>query len=419
MADVYSTSSAVDRLLAGGVIMPLPSSVYVAADVDPVRVAAGVVLHPGCRLEGSATSVGPGCVLGEDGPVTLRNTQLSLNVRLRGGTFESATLLDGVDVGPNAHVRPGTLLEEGVRLGHAVGLKQSVLLPYVTGGSLINFCDILMGGGSGPESHSEIGSSYVHFNFTPRGDKATASLVGEVPRGVMMKESPVFLGGQGGLVGPTRVGFGSVIPAGTIWRTDALADGCFLSNSGVPERVPKDFNPGRYGKVARVVRNNLVFIGNLVALRAWYRHVRILFVQDDPFAGASHEGALARLGEGLAERRKRLQGLAEKMPSSLRVLDGESIAGREAVAEEQALLVAQWPAIDAALRARIDSTEDAVHAAAFETLRAALDTVGADGYLASISGLAPSAREAGTAWLQGLVDGLAGLWPSHAPGGER
>ena len=53
-----------------------------------------------------------------------------------------------------------------------------------------------------PPDHTEVGSSYIHFNFTPDGDKTTASLFGDVPRGVMLNQPPIFLGGQGGTVGP-------------------------------------------------------------------------------------------------------------------------------------------------------------------------------------------------------------------------
>jgi hypothetical protein len=41
------------------------------------------------------------------------------------------------------------------------------------------------------KDHSEVGSSYIHFNYTPNQDKASASLLGDVPRGVMLREPPM------------------------------------------------------------------------------------------------------------------------------------------------------------------------------------------------------------------------------------
>jgi len=155
-------------------------------------------------------------VIGAEAPVTIENCQLGRGVKLKGGYFSGAVFLDGSNMGSGAHVREGTILEEEASGAHAVGLKQTVLLPFVTLGSLINFCDILMAGGASRKDHSEVGSSYIHFNYTPNQDKATASLVGDVPRGVLLNQKSIFLGGQGGLVGPARIAYGCVIAAGGI-----------------------------------------------------------------------------------------------------------------------------------------------------------------------------------------------------------
>lgn len=53
-----------------------------------------------------------------------------------------------------------------------------------------------MAGGTSRKDHSEVGSSYIHFNYTPDGDKTTPSLICDVPRGVMLNQPPIFLGRQ-------------------------------------------------------------------------------------------------------------------------------------------------------------------------------------------------------------------------------
>ena len=168
-----------------------------------------------------------------------------------------------------AQVREGCLLEEEANGSHTVGLKQTILFPFVTLGSLINFCDCFLAGGTSRKDHSEVGSSYIHFNYTPNQDKATPSLLGDVPRGVMLREPPIFLGGQGGLVGPARIGFGTVIAAGTIWRGDCPEGGKLLRGEGRPVSA-EAFHPGLYGDIRRKVTNNIVYLANLLALRQWY-----------------------------------------------------------------------------------------------------------------------------------------------------
>jgi bifunctional UDP-N-acetylglucosamine pyrophosphorylase/glucosamine-1-phosphate N-acetyltransferase len=316
MAHAVKISASVQNLLERGIQIPCPHSVEVDESVNPDRIAPGIIVHTGCRISGSATSIGPGSEIGREAPATIEDCQLGHRVELRGGFFSGATFLDGVIVGSAAHVRPATLLEEECVAAHAVGLKHTIFLPFVTAGSLINFCDALMAGGTGRKNHSEVGSSYIHFNFTPHQDKATPSLIGDVPRGVFLDQLPIFLGGQGGLVGPARIAYGTVIPAGTICRQDILEEGrLFASPSVVTE--PRKFIAGIYRGINRIVENNLIYIGNLWALREWYRRVRVHTMSSDLFARACHAAALERMEESLAERRKRLKELAEKMPLSL------------------------------------------------------------------------------------------------------
>jgi hypothetical protein len=86
----------------------------------------------------------------------------------------------------------------------------------------------LMAGGTSRSNHSEVGSSFVHFNFTPRQDKATPSLFGDVPGGVLLDRLPIFLGGQGGVAGPVRMAYGTILAAGSICRKDVLAPGTII-----------------------------------------------------------------------------------------------------------------------------------------------------------------------------------------------
>jgi UDP-N-acetylglucosamine/UDP-N-acetylgalactosamine diphosphorylase len=165
----------------------LKAGVAIGPEVDISRIADDVVIHPSCRIRGEGTSIAPGCIIGAEAPATIENCQLGRNVELKGGTFSGATFLDGANMGSGAHIRAGTILEEEANGAHAVGLKQTILLPFVTLGSLINFCDVLMAGGTSRRNHSEVGSSYIHFNYTPHQDKATASLVGDIPEGVFLE----------------------------------------------------------------------------------------------------------------------------------------------------------------------------------------------------------------------------------------
>jgi UDP-N-acetylglucosamine/UDP-N-acetylgalactosamine diphosphorylase len=153
---------AAEVLTAHGIRLPAPSAAWVSTAVSLARISRrGVVVHPGCRIEGEATLIGEGAEIGTHGPVVLKDAALGKNTRIAGGAVEGAVLLDGASLGPDSHVRAGTLLEEGASTGHGVGLKQTVLMAYATLGSLINFCDCLLSGGRSRNDHSEVGSGFI------------------------------------------------------------------------------------------------------------------------------------------------------------------------------------------------------------------------------------------------------------------
>ncbi len=382
----------VEALLMRGVVIPEPDQVTIGEEVPPERVAPGVVLHPGTRLAGDTLSIGPGCELGTEQPVTVKNCQLGHNVVLAGGYFKEAVFLDGSAMGSAAHVRPGTLLEEAASGAHAVGFKQTILLAHVTTGSLINFCDVLMSGGTGRKDHSEVGSSYVHFNFTPHGDKATPSLIGDVPHGIRYDQAPIFLGGQGGLVGPTRVAHGVTVAAGTILRKDALQAGHLYTGQAVAGGAPRPYDPTRYGNIGRLVKNNLIFIGNLRALQAWYRDVRSRFMRSCPFREACRLGGVQVLEMAIKERIKRLDDLAQRLE--------RDAADDERGATPRAFVDA-WPD----RRQRLKRPPDpAIGATPRATFMSAWTALSAASHVAAMAALAPAAKAAATAWLQEIVD---------------
>lgn len=403
-------SSKVRTLLDRGVVLPCPAAVEVGDNVNPDRIAPGAIIHTGCRILGASTSIGPGSEIGAETPATVEDCQLGRDVALKGGFFSGATFLDGANMGSGAHVRPGTLLEEEANGAHAVAFKQTIFLPFVTAGSLINFCDALMAGGTSRKDHSEIGSSYIHFNYTPHQDKATPSLIGDVPRGVMLDQAAVFLGGQGGLVGPVRIEYGTVIPAGTICRQDVLAPHQLFIPPPDTLRGTRTFRAGAYRAINRIVTNNLTYIGNLHALKAWYRHVRKPFMSGDIYSEACYAGAVSQIDGVIKERVKRLGELAERMPRSLEYARGDrSFALPPALEAQQGALIARWPEM---LKKLQQGPADTLGAPERATFLQAWEKAGRkDSYTRTVTALPSETRKAGTAWLQSVVDSFAALWP--------
>lgn len=301
------------QLINKGVDIPNPLSLDLGDEVKIDQISGnGVRIYPGCRIYGEQTVISAGSRIGYEGPVTIDNCQLGPKVELKGGYFNKSVFLEKANMGSGAQVREGCILEEEANGAHCVGIKQTILFPFVTLGSLINFCDCLMAGGTSRKDHSEVGSSYIHFNFTPDGNKTTASLIGDVPRGVMLNQPAIFLGGQGGLVGPLRMGYGNVIAANSVLRNDVIEDNKLIVGKTHPGKTI-DYRPKTYPNIRRIVENNIIYIANLMALEEWYLHVRRPFFDTQKFGRLVFDGLLDKLVIAKKERIKRLNVLADKL----------------------------------------------------------------------------------------------------------
>ena len=389
--------SKIEKLIQKGVKIINPSGITIGNDIDIDRISnEGVVLYPGCKIWGKDTLILKGAKLGYEAPVTVENCQVGPNVELKGGYFSNAVFLDQAKLGLGSHVREATILEEQASIAHTVALKHTILLPFVTLGSLINFCDCLMAGGTSRKNHCEVGSSYIHFNFTPNQDKATASLIGDVPKGVMLNQKPIFLGGQGGLVGPCRLGFGITVAAGTIVRKDEVrSNRLIFGREGKAGNVA--FTPGSIRSDKRIIMNNVIYIANLMALKQWYQQVRTLFVSAS-FPEALHYGLIQKVGLAIEERIKRLEAVCRKDPAT----DQEAKISQSK--QQKSDIYERWPKLKDAFNGLLECQGDSKVMDKFlEKVNRELSRLGKN-YITLIQGLKAQDAKMGTRWLQGIVD---------------
>jgi bifunctional UDP-N-acetylglucosamine pyrophosphorylase / glucosamine-1-phosphate N-acetyltransferase len=378
------------QLMDKGANIPNPSSLHIGDEVDLSRVSAkGLTIYPGCRIYGAKTVISPGATLGLEGPVTLEDCALGPKVELRGGYYKQSVFLEKASMGLAAEVREGCLIEEEASGAHAVGLKQTILFPFVTLGSLVNFCDCFMAGGTSRADHSEVGSSYIHFNFTPDGDKATASMFGDVPRGVMLNQPPIFLGGQGGAVGPLRVDFGTVVAAGSILRND-VNELRQLVFSPPPRAMKRGHSPFAFKNFAKVLKSNVAYLANLTALEEWYRVVRHVFFARQEMGELVYAAALEAIALAMWERARRLQAMVDKAVE-VGAADGSL---SERVNEVCALFGSDRP------------SQLGPEGEAFLTGLLVTASEHGGGYVEAIQALSPGLAEQGAKWLQATVDGL-------------
>ncbi len=383
------------QLVRAGVNVIKPESVFISDDVSLSRISSrNVTIYPGCRISGASTLILNGAILGYEAPVTIENCQIGPRVELKGGFFKEAVFLNNASMGSGAHVREGTILEEYASAAHTVGLKQTILFPFVTLGSLINFCDCFMAGGTSRKDHSEVGSSYIHFNYTPNQDKATPSLIGDVPRGVMLNQRPIFLGGQGGLVGPCILSYGTVTAAGSICRKDELRPNRLIA-SAQKRDVNIPYISSAYSNIKRIIRNNLLYTGNLIALYQWYIHVRFAFISQE-FPEPLFSGLRQKLDMAIQERISRLKAFCLKIADSSPNIEFTADFKEHWAELENYLLHAKTALFNENLRDCFVGQIEKI-----------IQDQGKD-YISVIQSIPSSLSETGTRWLQGIVENILG-----------
>lgn len=194
------------RLMDAGVSFIDPQNVYIEADV---QVGADSLIYPGVCLEGS-TRIGRNCLIRSN--CTVVDSELGDDCELRDGSFvQGARLENRVSVGPWAHLRRGTLLEDDVKIGNFVETKKARVGKGSKASHLSYLGDAELGTGV------NIGCGTITCNYDGFGKHRT------------IIEDDVFVGSDTQLVAPVRLGAGTMVAAGTTVTRDVPANALVIS----------------------------------------------------------------------------------------------------------------------------------------------------------------------------------------------
>lgn len=193
------------RWMAEGVTILDPSQVRIDASVE---IGRDVVIHPGVALEGN-TKIGEDCVLHA---CRIENSRLGERVVVKDySVIEESEIESGASIGPFAHLRPGTVLRKGARVGNFVEIKKSELGEGSKANHLSYLGDAVIGKGV------NIGAGTITCNYD--GEKKYQTII----------EDEVFIGSDTQLVAPVRVGAGALIAAGSTITRDVPPEALALS----------------------------------------------------------------------------------------------------------------------------------------------------------------------------------------------
>jgi len=194
-----------ERILQGwmlsGVTIEDPKSTF----IEPhVQIGRDTVIRPFSFLRGR-TSIGEGCLIGPHVEIVDSKIGDGAQVRFCSLVVESE-LGEGVTVGPFSHLRPGTCLREGVRIGNFVEVKKARIGPGTKANHLAYIGDAQVGEGV------NIGAGTITCNYD--GFKKHLTVIGD----------GAFVGSNTALVAPVTVGKGAVIGAGSVITKDVPSE---------------------------------------------------------------------------------------------------------------------------------------------------------------------------------------------------
>jgi len=196
-ASAIMRQSKCEELMSAGVTIIDPATTYVGPDVE---VGHDTVLHPNVYLEGR-TRIGNACEIHAGSRLVdavIEDHAVVLNYCV----VTDSRVASRAQVGPFAHIRPGSDIGEDARVGNFVELKKTSLGNGSKASHLTYLGDATIG------QRVNIGAGTITCNFD--GEKKHQTVIGD----------DAFVGSDSQLIAPVRVGNQAFVAAGSSITVD-------------------------------------------------------------------------------------------------------------------------------------------------------------------------------------------------------
>jgi bifunctional UDP-N-acetylglucosamine pyrophosphorylase/glucosamine-1-phosphate N-acetyltransferase len=195
-------------LMATGVSIYRPETCVIDPDVE---IGADTILEPFVQVLGR-TRIGSDCRIRSFSVIS--DAQIADNVLVRHGCIvDQSSIAAGAQLGPYAHVRPGSEIGEGAHVGNFVETKKT-----------------RMGRGSKANHLTYLGDSDIGAGVNVGAGTITCNYDG-AHKHMTVIEDGAFIGSDSTLVAPVRIGKGAYVAAGSTITHDVPADALALGRS--------------------------------------------------------------------------------------------------------------------------------------------------------------------------------------------
>jgi bifunctional UDP-N-acetylglucosamine pyrophosphorylase / glucosamine-1-phosphate N-acetyltransferase len=201
-------------LMAAGVSIYRPETCVIDNDVE---IGPDTILEPFVQILGR-TRIGSDCRIRSF--TVISDSQVADNVLFRPGCIvDQSTIEAGAQLGPYAHLRPGSEIGEGAHVGNFVETKKT-----------------RMGRGAKANHLTYLGDSDIGSGVNVGAGTITCNYDG-VNKHMTVIEEGAFIGSDSTLVAPVRIGKGAYVGAGSTITEDVPADALALGRS---RQITKD-----------------------------------------------------------------------------------------------------------------------------------------------------------------------------------
>ena len=195
-------------LMAAGVSIYRPETCVIDNDVE---IGADTIVEPFVQILGR-TRIGSDCRIRSFSVIS--DSQVADNVLFRPGCIvDQSTIAAGAQLGPYAHLRPGSEIGENAHVGNFVETKKT-----------------RMGRGAKANHLSYLGDSDIGAGVNVGAGTITCNYDGAHKHMTVIEEG-AFIGSDSTLVAPVRIGKGAYVAAGSTITEDVPADALALGRS--------------------------------------------------------------------------------------------------------------------------------------------------------------------------------------------
>lgn len=195
------------KLMKAGVVMENPSNIFIEPGVE---IGRDTEIRSGARITGK-TVIGEDCLI--TGDTEIIESTIGNSVAIKSSVVEYSEIEDNADMGPFAHLRPGSKLGEKVHIGNFVEVKKASLGKGTKAGHLTYIGDASLG------ENINVGCGTIFANYD--GMKKHHTVVGD----------GAFIGSNSNLVAPVEVGKDSFIAAGSTVIDDVEEGALYINRA--------------------------------------------------------------------------------------------------------------------------------------------------------------------------------------------